>query len=231
MITVHEDGRVTGAVFRTPPFPLGVTGLPSHAVQAVAAKVRELDPDLPAVNGKREIAEAFAVEWQHITGREWRVDRNERLYRLGALVPPVVRGAARPATEDDMELLALWRKEFTNEAMGKNVELDSARTALRHVLETETTILVWEVDGQPVACASSNRPLAGMCRVSFVYTPPEQRGNGYASAVTAAMSRWAIDAGADRVVLFTDIDNPVSNAIYQRIGYLPVHDTVNVLLG
>ena len=64
-----------------------------------------------------------------------------------------------------------------------------------------------------------------MSRVGPVYTPPALRGRGYGSAVTAAVSAWARDAGADHVLLFTDLANPTSNSIYQKIGYRPVHDT------
>jgi predicted GNAT family acetyltransferase len=63
-----------------------------------------------------------------------------------------------------------------------------------------------------------------MVRVGPVYTPPEHRGLGYAGAVTATVSRAALDAGACEVVLFTDLANPVSNALYRRIGYQPVSD-------
>ena len=34
--------------------------------------------------------------------------------------------------------------------------------------------------------------------------------------------------GAEQVVLFTDLANPVSNAIYQRIGFEPVSDWVTI---
>ncbi|PQM44669.1 hypothetical protein C1Y40_05174 [Mycobacterium talmoniae] len=46
--------------------------------------------------------------------------------------------------------------------------------------------------------------------------------------MTAAAARWALDAGAAEVVLFTDLANPVSNAIYQRIGFEPVADLVRI---
>jgi predicted GNAT family acetyltransferase len=46
--------------------------------------------------------------------------------------------------------------------------------------------------------------------------------------VTAAASRWALEAGAERVVLFTDLANPTTNRLYPRIGYRPVHDAVEV---
>jgi hypothetical protein len=37
--------------------------------------------------------------------------------------------------------------------------------------------------------------------------------------VTATVSPWALNAGADEVLLYTDLANPVSNSVYQRIGY------------
>jgi predicted GNAT family acetyltransferase len=52
------------------------------------------------------------------------------------------------------------------------------------------------------------------------------RGRGYGSAATAAVSREALATGADEVLLYTDLANPVSNSIYQRIGYQPVEDRV-----
>jgi len=60
--------------------------------------------------------------------------------------------------------------------------------------------------------------------VSLVYTPPERRNRGYASALVAALSQHLLDAGWQFCVLFTDLANPISNSIYQRIGYRPVSD-------
>ncbi|MBI0385301.1 GNAT family N-acetyltransferase, partial [Streptomyces albiflaviniger] len=85
-------------------------------------------------------------------------------------------------------------------------------------------ITVWELDGRPVACAGISRTIAGMARVSLVYTPPELRGRGYAGAATAAVSGAARAAGVREVLLFTDLDNPTSNALYQRLGYRPLED-------
>lgn len=75
-----------------------------------------------------------------------------------------------------------------------------------------------------MACAGISRTVAGMARVALVYTPPEQRGRGYAGAATAAVSRAARAAGVREVLLFADLDNPTSNALYQRLGYRPLED-------
>jgi predicted GNAT family acetyltransferase len=65
-----------------------------------------------------------------------------------------------------------------------------------------------------------------MARVGPVYTPPALRRRGYAGAATAAASQAALDAGARVVVLYTDLANPTSNALYQRLGHRPVEDRV-----
>jgi predicted GNAT family acetyltransferase len=42
--------------------------------------------------------------------------------------------------------------------------------------------------------------------------------------VTAEVSAAAVAAGATEVLLFTDLANPTSNALYQRLGYREVAD-------
>ena len=39
-----------------------------------------------------------------------------------------------------------------------------------------------------------------------------------------------LDRG-DRCVLYTDLDNPTSNAIYQRLGYEPVDEALRYAFG
>lgn len=83
----------------------------------------------------------------------------------------------------------------------------------------------WETpDGTPVSLAGSTSMVGGMVRVDPVYTPARLRGRGYAGAVTVAVTRAALTAGATDVVLFTNPANPTSNALYRRIGYVPLAD-------
>jgi predicted GNAT family acetyltransferase len=64
-----------------------------------------------------------------------------------------------------------------------------------------------------------------------VFTPRALRGHGYGSAVTAAAADLAMSNGVADVVLFADLGNPVSNAIYRRIGFEPVGDSVRIDFG
>ena len=63
------------------------------------------------------------------------------------------------------------------------------------------------------------RPTKNGISVSGVYTPKDFRKNGYASALVACTSQKMLDAGKTFCVLYTDTANPMSNKIYQQLGY------------
>jgi predicted GNAT family acetyltransferase len=78
--------------------------------------------------------------------------------------------------------------------------------------------------GDPVSSARRTADVGGIVRVGFVYTPPHLRRRGYASACVAAASEAILRGGAVACMLYADLANPTSNAIYQRLGYRPVSD-------
>ena len=63
--------------------------------------------------------------------------------------------------------------------------------------------------------------MEGVVRVQLVYTPPEHRNKGYASACVTSLSKQIRDEGY-RCILYTDLGNPISNSIYRRMGYRAV---------
>ena len=127
----------------------------------------------------------------------------------------------RVGTAADADLLVAWYHAFAADA-GETSPANVERIVADRIEFGGLTL--WEVDGTPVAMAGAVRPVAGSVRVAPVYTPRELRGRGYAGAVTAEVTRQALAAGADEVLLFTDLANPTSNALYQRLGYREVQD-------
>lgn len=230
LLTVVEGGEVTGAALRSPGRPTLVSAVPPRLAEAVERALAEADPAATGAFGPLPEAEAFAAARVARTGCRAEPTMRNRLFALDELVPPKgVRGRARRATEADIPLLGRWRHAFAQEAHHGEDETpaESEEQAARS-LRLGAGEMLWEVDGTPVAQACAKPVIAGASRIGPVYTPPEHRGHGYASAVTAAATRWALEAGAQRVVLFTDLDNPTTNRIYPRIGYRPVHDAVEL---
>jgi len=77
---------------------------------------------------------------------------------------------------------------------------------------------LWESAAVVSMTGASPAPPDG-ARIGPVYTPPALRGHGYATALVAHASAHALTHGRTRCYLHTDLANPTSNAIYQRIGY------------
>ena len=219
-----EHGLVVGACMQTPPFPLLISATPPGAPAALAARLADAAHPPSQLSGDQPAVEAFGREWLALhPGATSEVAWRQRLYRLGALAWPSAPGEARPATAADRDLLVAWREAFQAD-IGERNHSDTAR-AVDSVLSYGGWTL-WTVDGAPVSMCSLTRQVAGMVRVGAVYTPPEHRRHGYAAAVVATVSQRAREAGATEIVLFTDLDNPTSNSVYQRIGYRPVRDSI-----
>ena len=229
LITAHDGADLVGAALRMPPYPLIASAIPIGLVDDFVDVVLGITPDLNAVNGDRESADAFARAWRDRTGCLVTETMAMRLFRLDTLLTPNVPGRMRLATVDDAELLGPWRHAFMTEAMS-HLPAD-----VDHVAELRTQIdlaqaihVLWEVDGIPVSWAATGPPVNAMSRIGPVYTPAEHRNHGYAAAVTAAISAWATTAGATEVLLYTDLTNPTSNGVYQRIGFVPVLDATEL---
>jgi hypothetical protein len=133
---------------------------------------------------------------------------------------PQATGRLRIATENERELLIRWFEAFALEALG-SVEPGVERTVERHL--QRGSAYIWE-DETPVSMACHIRVTPNGAGVSLVYTPPEHRRKGYASACVAALSQTLLKAGHRYCFLFTDLANPTSNHIYQAIGYKSVGD-------
>lgn len=217
------DGTARAAVLQTPPWPLVMTALPGGSAAELARALAGRGTVLPGVNGPEADASALAAAWLDVTGAASRVRQRQRLYRLGALVPPdpAPSGAARAGTAADAAVAASWFAAFAAETGQADAAAEMVADRLERGLLT-----LWECAGEPVSLAGMTDVLAGVARVGPVYTPPGLRGRGYGSAVTAAVTRAALARAAAAVILFTDLANPVSNSIYGKLGYEPVEDRV-----
>ncbi|PZS15986.1 MAG: hypothetical protein DLM57_11585 [Pseudonocardiales bacterium] len=150
---------------------------------------------------------------------------DERLFRLDALAEPAtVAGTARLAAAGDRMLLVDWYGAFAHDVFGGELPPGfDAETFLDRAMQRSRFWLWIDSAGRTAALAGRHPVAFGVARVGPVYTPPDLRGRGYGSAVTAAATR---DVLADSAVpvLCTDLANPTSNKIYQQLGYYPVED-------
>ena len=225
-----SQGQSVGAALRTPPYLLSlglfVAAAREAALTALVDLILQHYPDLNGVSGPSESSDLFAQLWQARTARSAKRTMAQRIYQLTQVSPLAgIAGTLRAAHDDDREMLIDWFMGFHRDATGAEPDKHKAAISVARWLESPgRSLFVWEHAGQPVSMTGVAGPTPHGIRVSAVYTPAELRRHGYASACVAAVSQRMLEQGRRFCFLYTDLANPISNSIYQRIGYRPVCD-------
>jgi predicted GNAT family acetyltransferase len=222
---VRSGRRVVAVALRTPPHNLVLSEIESpEAIELLVEDSAEAQPELPGVLGPREASRRFAELWERRLGREASLGMAQRILCCeSVLEQPHEGGRMRHATAADRPLLLEWYGEFLRETFGH--QRRSPEESVDYTLQRsgDEGPYLWE-DPSPVALAGCGGPTPHGIRIGPVYTPPPQRGRGYASALVSELTRRLLGGGRRFCFLFTDLANPTSNHIYQRIGYRPVTD-------
>ncbi|MGC3993381.1 MAG: GNAT family N-acetyltransferase [Propionicimonas sp.] len=217
---VKRPGRPPFLAMHTPPHFFHLPLADPEAASALARFVFAEGLRPAGAGGQADSVDAFSDVWCGRTGRGRRAVMQMGIYDLPR--PPrlqwPVSGEARVAEGVDAPLVDAWLAAFAAET-----GVPSTTSALSL---PDGRVWLW-CDPEPVAMACRTVPAGGVARVSYVYTPPDARGHGYASAVTAAVSAALLDAGL-RCMLYTDLANPTSNGIYAALGYRRLAESVDV---
>ncbi len=125
-----------------------------------------------------------------------------------------------------LDCLRAFGAEVLNEG---DPDRDNPGQLVEHRLTSaEAGFDLWEDGNEPVSLAGWSGPTPNGIRIGPVYTPPDLRGRGYATALVAELSATLLEQGRRFCFLFTDLANPTSNAIYERIGYVRVCESAQV---
>jgi len=216
----EHDGRVAGAAMQTPPHNIAIAEpSASGAVDALVAAIVEAGIRPPGAVGGVDEAQAFADAWCARVGGGHTTINRQGIYELTAIRDVgAAEGAARLATDEDLPLLLAWHAAFLAEAVPDHVGDEDAMRRRLTGLVADGGFWLWESGDIVSMTGASAAPPAGV-RIGPVYTPPSRRGHGFATALVSHASAHALAHGVARCWLHTDLANPTSNAIYQRIGY------------
>lgn len=164
-------------------------------------------------------------------GRQVNVHMKQRIYALTDVKRSIqLNGVLRKMSVSDSMLVTTWIADFqTCITPGEPLTLEEAKTVAHQQCRKES-LYIYEIKGEPVSMANTTRPTNNSITVNLVYTPRNNREKGYASDCVAALSQLCLDQGYETVLLYTDLSNPTSNYIYQKIGFKPVADSISLKL-
>ena len=230
---VEVAGEPQIAALCTPPYPVILSYQDPDPEQAIITLLLEdliefLGEGFRGINGPKALAENMKGAWEAISGTQAQLIMAMRIYKLEKVIfPEDVPGAARAAGKADEQLMTTFYAGFNRSVHTGEPDPEIVKKQVDRYLHASPKmrgLWFWEVNGEPVSMAGYAGPTPNGIRIGAVYTPPEHRRKGYATAVTAALSSFLLDQGYQFCFLFTDLLNPTSNHIYQQIGYRPVCD-------
>jgi predicted GNAT family acetyltransferase len=219
----EEQGAVRAVCLCYPGEPVALSGAGTAEAESFADALLD-PPDVRGVRGPVEAARAFAQRWQERTGQVVEREMAQGVYVCDRVAPPVgVAGSPRQAVAEDVDTVFERLVDFADEVGVGTPHRETAGTMV-----AGGRLWWWTDPGrckEPVAMAAVTPAPLGVARIGAVHTPPAHRRNGYASALTAHLTARVLAAG-DRVMLYTDLDNPTSNGIYAAIGFQRVGDAI-----
>ncbi len=230
MATVSEERGILLTALMTPPHNITLYATDNIIEpKAINCLIDGLnDYIIPGVTTEKKLAECFAKEYTARKGLTYRTTMDQRLYELKEVNPDVKQlGVVRLLDEKDMYYFPYWLEAFYASSIYGNTEMSIPQDEEGYYYRLSTKkFYILEVDGKPVSMAGYTRELQTSIGVAFVYTPPYFRGKGYATSCVSQISQMALDKGFKRCILYTDLLNPTSNSIYQKIGYRAVCDSL-----
>jgi predicted GNAT family acetyltransferase len=212
--------RPGACAFQSPGWPIILGDLTKAECEQLADEVAATR--FVGVSGAEERPRWF-VERARALGARFNEPVMMRLLATEApAIYPDAPGATRVATPDDAALMLRWLQEFRREATPEDPE-PTPEEAKKRAASGDCQF--WMVDGEPVAMAGIVRRAGTAAAISLVYTVPEQRGRGFAGAITATLVDRAHREGFATACLYVDRNNPISNRCYEKIGFKPLCDS------
>lgn len=232
MATVSDADGIRLTALMTPPHNITLYATDNIIrPEAINCLIDHLEGrEIPGVLSEKNLAEHFAKEYTRRKGITYRIAMNQRIHELTEVNPDIPKiGTIRLLDDKDMHFFPYWVEAFYAAASYGNTTMTIPQEPDHYLYRISSgKLYVLEHDGVPVSMAGFTRELQTAIGVAFVYTPPYFRNKGYASSVVAQISQLALDKGFTKCVLYTDLSNPTSNSIYQKIGYRPVCDSLEI---
>lgn len=220
--SILQHGKVVGAALRTDvDKPLAISLMSGEIIEILIEYLRRFEMTLSGVVGPKDACIDFSRLWTAAGALTHELYMHQGIYETRSVVVPPADGGAMVQISNDRRVIA---REFiggfirecfpSSENVSEQVEVLLDRH-MRH-----KTCYFWQnADGELVAMAAKNRESKNAATISLVFTPQHARGKGYASCLVASLTQKLLSEDKPMCNLYTDLKNPTSNSIYQKMGY------------
>lgn len=225
LLSISDEETMKLVSIRTPPYNQIISYTEDlDSISLLVNTLNENKMDIPGVLGFTKGVEKFVQLYAIKNQKTATLKMNQQIYCLDTVNPETFgSNSAEPATIEDLNLILRWIRAFMLEAASEASPqaVSQAQKGINGAIKHEL-IYVLRIKEKIVSMAGKWGETPNGRRIGGVYTPPDQRNKGYGTEVVAKVSQSVLDAEKQYCFLFTDLSNPVSNRMYQKIGYRPI---------
>lgn len=177
------------------------------------------------ITGKREVCEPFIEQFRKsvkCTFDERMAMDIMEIRQLNEIKP--AEGMTRLALPNEVKFITEWFIQFQIEALAKEIDYESALVKINRLVDNNKLYVFENNQETIVSMATATRRLANGVAISYVYTPEEYRGLGYAPTNIYNISKKYLDEGSEFCTLFVDKKNLLSQRAYEKVGYNTLDD-------
>jgi len=169
------------------------------------------------ISGPPESVRLLSESFDCIKQQDFPKQKTWTIYRIdhAPTSPAIHVGKLKLGTKSDEELVRAWGQLYDREK--------PAFTSIEDFLVRKLTrkeLFVWDHNFTRSIVTLSGKTKKGI-RISALYTPPEFRGQGFATSAISTLVEKAITDGASFVTLHAQHGDTVEN-FYTKIGFTPI---------
>lgn len=141
-----------------------------------------------------------------------------------------VDGRHRPALPEEVKLVTDWMVNYEIEALASEINYERTLNNAKRLIEEHKLYVYEDSEQRLVSMAAASRQLAHGVAITYVYTPEEFRGKGFAAANIYYISKELLEQGNQFCTMFVDRKNTLSARAYEKVGYHILEDNYEYLL-
>lgn len=229
-LSIHDDqGELVGCALNShSDFPVPITKMSTEALKALADHLAKKDFALKGVVGEIATVETFARIWCSKKSVQKKLAMHMGLYEAHQVIIPPHHGKFLVVQVEYRDVLKTFLEGFMLDCFpDKPLNPETIEKQCERHLKNKTIYMYQNEAGEIVSMAANSRNSANGGTISLVYTPVQFRGRGYGSIVTALVTQEILKT-KKFANLFTDLTNPTSNSIYQKIGFRKIGENLHL---
>jgi uncharacterized protein len=177
----------------------------------------------PGIIGPVDNCESFKRAYFKLTNQQMNLLMNQRIYKNEKVIKVSdIEAKLLIAQIDDLSILSEWYYDFLK-VTGEMYTIEYANQKMSEMIASKKVFMIKQ-NREIVSMAVSTRPFLTSVTVGCVYTPPQHRFRGYATKCVELLTEHLLKS-YQYCTLYTDLSNPTSNSVYQKIGYVPIGDS------